>query len=284
MSWIVNVDLNTESIAPAIFARWIASSGSVTLVHVVDDVRASMATAEEKEQISAGAHGALATIAQQAGLDPEKVDIQVGLGKLAEDFLSELAQAREAQGIITARVAAYGEDRIVHLGKTARRLLRRLPVPVIAVPPELVSEGIGAGPVVLAGDGHHDARRAKAFCLDVGGAVGRETHLVHAYPESFKPANSGLPASAWAGMYERYQAQQHDKLERWIGAYDLGGLQVHEVQGDAVASLVTVGRRLETPLVACASRELDAASRLFNSSTGSQLASLAPFAVAVVPM
>ncbi len=283
MSWIVHVDLNTESIAPAIYARWAAHSASIALVHVVDGMLASVASVQEQEQIQAGARAALAKVAERAGLEPDRVDLHVGLGGRAEDVLSELAEKRGAQGIITARQSAFGDDEIVHLGGTTRRLLRRLPVPVVVVPPELVAEGIGEGPVLLAGDGHHDARKAKTFATNVGTAVGRETEMVHVFPKPFKPGASGLPAAAWAGMYERYRAQQHAKLERWMSAFSMGEMKVHEVDGDPIATLTAIGRQLKTPLLVTASRELDTASRIFNSSVGSQLASLAPFPVAVAP-
>src|SRR5690606_31904612 len=70
----------------------------------------------------------------------------------------------------------------VRLGRVARKMLRRLPVPVVVVPPDLEKDAIGDGPVLCTIDTDAHSLAAVRFARELARAVGRELELAHALP------------------------------------------------------------------------------------------------------
>jgi nucleotide-binding universal stress UspA family protein len=150
MKWIVGLSFNQGDITPAVVSAWAGQGADICLVHVIDRARSRFADAATREQMRTGAARALEETAQKAGLDRARTEIVVESDASPETVLAKLATDRGADGIITSR---RGETSVLHLGRTVRRLLRMLPVPVMVVPPKLTVDAIGAGPVLLAGGG-----------------------------------------------------------------------------------------------------------------------------------
>ena len=282
MKWCIGFDLRDEHQAPAAIVRALDQEAAYLAVHVVEPHLERVASDELRDQMRRGARQSLEAAIQRVGLPPERTEMVVGHGAAPDEVLAEIALQRGVDAIVVARRARHSDHRFVRLGTTPRRLLRRLPMPVIVVSPELEVEGLGRGPILLAGDGHHDARRALAFARDLAATFGRRVEMVHVYRERFRPGG-GVPPQYLAGMYERYREQQHEKLQRWISAYDLGGVPCHETEGHTLEHIIHVARREDACMVVCASRQLSGADRVFTSSLGSQLAAWAPMPIVVVP-
>jgi nucleotide-binding universal stress UspA family protein len=284
MKWAIAFDLRHEHCAPGQFAAWVADADAAFVaVHVIDTVRLGTADAALREQVEHGATRALGAAVRRAGLPVDRTELAVVGNSRTAAAIADVAEAHHCDGIIISRLSRFGDDRVVHLGRTARRLLRRLPMPVVVVPPELSREGVRGGPILLAGDGHHDARPARAFADAFATLVGCRVELVHVYRDAFTTGASGVPQVYLTGMYQRYRQQQHDQLNRWRSAYDLGGMPLHETEGDVVTRVLAVARDLASPMIVCASRQLSITERIFSPSVGSQLASIAGIPIAIVP-
>jgi nucleotide-binding universal stress UspA family protein len=282
MKWCIGFDLSDDHQAPALLVPAFDERAECIAVHVVEPYLERVASEEQRDQMRSGARLSLEAAVKRAGLPADRTEIVVGHGRPADEVLAEIALARGADAIIVSRRAKHIDERIVRLGGTARRLLRRLPMPVVVVTPELEADALGRGPILLAGDGHHDARRASTFARDFGTHTGRNVEMVHVYRERFRPSGA-VPQPYVAGMYDRYREQQHAKLERWLSAYNLGGLPCHETEGHVLERIIDVGRKQDACMIVCASRQLSTADRIFTSSVGSQLAAWAPMPIAVVP-
>lgn len=281
MHWIIGVDLQQAHSAPLELATWLDISSTFVVTHFIDRALLRTLQPDVVDQVCEGATVALANAVTRAGL-ARRAEVVLAHGASPENALADLAAERKADAIVVARRAAVGEDRVFRLGRVARRLLRRLPSRIVVVPPELSAEGIRGGPVLLAVDGIHDPRSAARFASEVANVHEREVEMVHVYRTPFAAGASQAPAAYRSGMHRRYREQQHEKLQSWLDLYGLTGSQVHEVEGETVARITHVAVDRGACMVVCASRQMTASERIFNSSVGSLLAASAPFPVAVV--
>ena len=82
-----------------------------------------------------------------------------------------------ASGLVIGRAAERGSRAVVRLGRVARRVLRRLPCPVVVVPPDL--SAVADGPILLATDLDVASASAVTFARDLAARHGRELKVVH---------------------------------------------------------------------------------------------------------
>ncbi|NJK31386.1 MAG: universal stress protein, partial [Deltaproteobacteria bacterium] len=76
-------------------------------------------------------------------------------GRLPRPDLLERAAMLELDALLVGRRARRDEDPIVRLGEVTRRVVRKLPAPVIVVPPDFGDDArdlLGSGPIILATD------------------------------------------------------------------------------------------------------------------------------------
>lgn len=195
----------------------------------------------------------------------------------AETGLS--AAAREAAGVVLGRrVASTGAW--TRLGRVARRLLRRLPAPVIIVPPELANDEF-AGPVMLATDITDFSAAAARFAVAFARELGRPLVCVHV----------GQPR--WDGSYglleprrDELRATYREATERatrdWATRHCPDAELTHEY-GDPVERLVALAEHVRPSLLVLGTGRPGMVERIFTGSTASTVAAAAPCAVAVVP-
>jgi nucleotide-binding universal stress UspA family protein len=283
MKWCMGFDLRDHHSAPAVLARSFGNRATFVAVHVIEPEFERLASDDFRDGMHRAARSSLEAAVERAGLPAERTEVVIGHGGSADEILGTLALEHGAEGIIVARRAARVDDCIVRLGRTARRLMRRLPVTIVVVPPDLTPQAVGSGPVLIAGDGEHDARRAMKFARDVAAELTRTVEMVHVRGAPFRLQATYLPADELARMEEHYRDEQHAKLRDWISAYQLDGLPCHETEGPIVTRLIDVARDRDACMIVCASRELRVTERIFSSSVGSQLAATASRPIAVVP-
>ena len=97
----------------------------------------------------------------------------------ADRMLARRATALSVDGILVGRAAGANERAFVSLGPIPRRLLRRTPVPVVVVPPDLGPATFGGGPVVIAVTPSGDSVGALRFGLTFAETHGWDTRIVH---------------------------------------------------------------------------------------------------------
>jgi nucleotide-binding universal stress UspA family protein len=202
---------------------------------------------------------------------------RVVVADVAEDALASVAASVDA--LIVGRIAPREGMSLVRLGRVARHLLRRVPVPVMVVPPDLRQSAIGSGPIVLATDLGAHSVAAGLLARRLANEIGRPLVIAHVVSDVqphvlFGPSIRPQPTGADLAAAD---------IEAWIAANDLAPATAQLVEGDTVERLMELARKHEAPFVVCGSRRLSMVERIFSSSVGMELARHADRGVLVVP-
>lgn len=282
MKWIVGTDLGERSIGALRVAAWLQhharGDGSLVGVHALDQRVRTMLTEQRAQQIIEATEEALRAQVAQLGIADSFTELRTVLAHTPEEALAEAASTVGIDGVVVGRIARSDGATPWRLGSVARRLLRRLPAPVMVVPPDLAE--LGSGPVLLATDLHDDSAAAGQLALRLSRELGRELLVAH--------VDLALVASTSAigygvAMPLELKPRTIDDVERWIGAQRLGSASATLLEGDVVERLLHCARRARAPLLVCGSRKLGLGERIFSSSVASELAARAETAVVAVP-
>jgi len=216
----------------------------------------------------------------ESGVDDPFAGFHADWAGTPEEGLALAAANPEVTGIIIGRVSGRDPPAPARLGKVARRLVRRLPVPVMVVPPDLLRTDIGKGPVVLATDLDAASIPAAEMARDLARAFGREL-LVACVDESFYRVPAFAPdAIVPLTLVER---RTDEAVLAWTRARGLDSPRLQLCEGERVSTLASVAREHDAALIVCGSRRLSLGERIFASSTASELARRGDRAVLVVP-
>jgi len=278
MRWLVGIDARSLSGGAVTFGRWLSGGRFNTVygVHVVEWVPALQESLDQARpaEVRQRASEALEPLAG----DDHFVELGAMLSTAAEDGLCDAVEAKHAHALVIGRRAPQDGGGMVRLGRVARRILRRLPVPVVVVPPDL--ERVGAGPVVLGVDLTDSCGDAAMVAARIAASMGRSLVLVHAvHPPDRGPY---LPADVWnlsiTGLHDRSEAG----FTSWADRHAVGSTERLTVEGSPVRVLADVAEERDACLLVTGSRGLGGVERLFLSSLGSELAGITPRPVAVV--
>lgn len=280
MRWIVGVDLLELSHGAIRFAAWIhrhQPAEELIGVHCLGPHETGPEQSEEDfhawiqglAERSIGEIGALGAFRAVKVVDAET----------PEEGLEQALRREEADVLVIGRKAKRMTDPIVRLGRAARRLLRTVALPVAVVPPDI--QTLPPGPVVLATDLRDSSRSALSFARAFADKVGRPLRVVYAVA-----LEGSMQAYLTEKGWDRAQQEAVGKGQAALAAY----LAKHDVvaQGEVVCGSVTfellaVCEREAACAMICGSRRLSFVEQLFSSSVGSELASLSPIPVIVVP-
>lgn len=202
-----------------------------------------------------------------------------------ERGLSEGAARLALDALIVGRRAKRDEDPIVRLGEVTRRLLRRLPAPIIVVPPDYGSPGdpgLGEGPVILGTDLSEHGAAAARFAQDLATRLDRKLLLAHG-TQAFHWGVSYIPAATMDRLQEQALAGANSKLEAWAAAQGITDAERHVFVGDPAKHLLRLAYANHAAALVTGSRMLGPIERLFVASVSSEIAAAAPCPVAVVP-
>lgn len=203
-------------------------------------------------------------------------------GTVAEERLVAERDAERAEAIIIGRQAPSDERSLVRLGRVARRLVRRLPAPIVVVPPDLRASTIGEGPILLAIDLADDDASAANFATRLAASVGRDVAVVHVMDYDLA-APRYLPPKSFARFLAQAGVDRARELEAWKAEHHLADAPTIVAQGDVVSRLAAVAQTHGAPVIVCGSRGLSALQRVFVASVASELSCWAGCAVAIVP-
>jgi len=288
-SWTVGIDLRASGTGALHFARWLyeRSEGERErdVFHgafVLEQRRAlnlehSSDLLELERQVEMAV--SLAVKGAEAGSVFSSTKVLDGAD--AEDALTTYADEHDAQAIIIGRRAPTPERRLVRLGRVARRLCRRLPRPVVVVPPELRLADIGSGPIILASSLDADSDGAVAFARHLAASTGRKLAVVHIVPTG-QESTMHIPMLAEAMTAKAGQLDARRALEIWMKQHALAS-DVIVASGDPVDRLIDIAQAERSPLVICGSRMLGAAPRALISSVGTAVAASSGCTTAIVP-
>jgi len=273
--WIVGLDLSLRSRGALVFAAWLQRVGQVPLVgvHMLEEWVRTLAPEDPVPELRAAATS-LATAAGLHAFDR----LQVDTVEEASEGLVESCAA--ASGLVIGRAAERGSRAVVRLGRVARRVLRRLPCPVVVVPPDL--SAVGVGPILLATDLGPASSTAARFAAEMAVRCGHSLELLHVVDDRSVQLIDALQ-SAWAARREASVAAGEAALTQWAGEHLLGAATRHVRTGNPVDAIAETAAARRAALVVVGSRRLSTVMRYFSTSTSSELAATATCPVCVVP-
>jgi len=286
MRWILGIDLNGRSVGALHMAAWLRAhvraepAPEFVAVHVLDE-RLRLVLVPE---ITNGLAPAIATqmdrVAVQAEVASPLAEVRVQWGHSPEDELAQIATSAAATGLLIGRIAGTDARSLQRLGRVARRLLRRLPVPVLVAPPDLAFAAIGRGPIVLATDLGPSSVRAGRMAAELAAALGRELLITHVDDTLFLATTAAPDGILPLASFPR---RAPEEIVEWARANDLPSARVQLVEGERVTRTLDVAQQVDAPLIVCGSRLLGIGERMFASSMASELSRFADRAVLTVP-
>jgi len=292
MKWIVGIDLRPQSDGPVRFAAWLrehvqSEGDDYAGVHVLEREQLEhMGQMVDRQEAARQTQTTMTRVVADAGAAEVLPDPKLVVDEDAEEGLSHACKdahdADQDPVLVVGRRAKRGEDKLVRLGRVARRLLRTLPAPIVVTPPDLDPSTLGDGPIIAATDTRDDSRAACAWAAELGEKLGRSVLLAHVVPMPEHWGASYLPRDSVARVTEELQASGELALEKWAKEQGLQGHAGVVVQGGVLARLLALAEEVRSPMIVVGSHKLSAVVRFFVASVGSELAAMAKVPVAVV--
>lgn len=287
----LGLDLRPQTTGAIQYAVWLCAQAKlqpadhVRAVHVIepDAMVELMRHADEDTILGAFAQRGkdiLDQVARDARLSAPEVH-----GGDSVELLEDRARAHGSTALlISRRAASHKQIAFPRLGAVARRLLRRLKVPIIVAPPDLLPSQVGAGPVMVAVDFEDSSRRAIDWARPIADALQRKLVLVHVADMPDQLGYVGLiQTERWAELVEEILERGRERMDRFVRAHQLEGIETVVERGPVLTGLIDRASESEACLVVCGSGHHGVLHRIVVPSVASELAALAPVPVAVVP-
>ncbi len=300
MKWTVGLDLRLNSEGPLVFAKWLATrcpDDELHGVHVLEQESTQYALGLQAmtdlqglenlfdpNTIRKQAEESTQRLLEKTGAQETLCSATVVLDTSAQAQLAAAVTERPGSGLIIGRRAKRGEDSVIRLGRVARRLLRKLPGPIVVTPPDLEARLIGDGPLIVTTDLEDDAIAAVHFAATLAKRLERELLLVHVVPMPEDWVHQFVPSEKIESVRADLQKSGERRLASWIKQSGITEpVTPLVVQGEVVNQIIELGALKDSPLLVCGSRKLGPFARIFVASVASELAAAAGRPVAVVP-
>jgi nucleotide-binding universal stress UspA family protein len=285
MRWMIGADLGTRSHGALQFASWLCARSSanneqqLSLTHVLDARLRQMLRTDLMAQLMERTRTELAAALDDANATRCTAERQVVEADSPEAGILQALEGTQSDALVIGRRSRREGHQLVRLGRTARRLLRRLPKPVVVVPPDLEAGAIGRGPILLATDLGSATLVAARFAAALAKELSSTVTVLHV-DMAFEsiPTFWGEPAVV-PTRSRRIPADVDD----WAREAGLAGVATRLAEGPTVEGVLQFARSEDASMIVCGSRRLDLVDRIFMSSTGTDLARLADRPVLVVP-
>jgi nucleotide-binding universal stress UspA family protein len=284
MKWIVGTDFGERSVGALRMGAWLREhagdrgASALVGVHVLDERVRTMFDEERAEQLMAASSEVLQRQVDGLEIASSFTELRTVLAESPELGLTAAADTIGIDAVVIGRAARSDDATPLRLGRVARRLLRHLPAPVMAVPPDLAE--IGSGPILLATDLTELSVAAAELAARLAQELQRELLVAHvdlALVLTTSEIGYGI------ALPLEMRPRTLDGVQQWIRAQRLGPASARLLEGDVVERLLHCAREVSSPLIVCGSRHLGLAERIFSSSVGTELARRADRAVLVVP-
>lgn len=287
MKWVLGLDLREYSRGAIAMARWLHGHDDTpdrhrfVGVHVIEETYRVSVRDDELDELCAQTEAAIGDSLSEVEIREAFMSVEVVPGVVAERSLEAAAVYHHAQGLVVGRHATRDGLSVVRLGRVARRLVRRLPVPVMVVPPDLTLAEVGAGPVLATSDLSPQSAASVRFARQFADSIGRTLEVIHV---DTLPVALGYPPGTLLPPTPRFDRKAAEtKIAQWVDEHGLRVDGTRVVEGDVVLSVAEAAHEMGAPLVVCGSRRLSLAERVFQSSVGTELARTARCPVVIAP-
>jgi len=286
MRWILGLDTRHLSQGALHFAVWMARQMKrrdveIVPIHVLEhDMMMMRLRRQHLQEVLDEAQAAAQDAINEAGAADVVADVEVVQAMTADAYLADAVRLHGADGVIIGRAAAADSEALIRLGRVARRLTRELPATVVVVPPSLVAADLGDGPIACAIDPTPESRDAALSALDFAKGVERDTVFLNTAPHVSTSLRSNTPDPELVAVSRKLAKE---KLSRYCETHGLGPAEQEVLYGPVPDVVLGRAGQLRSPLIACGSRRLSLAQRVFASSFGTDLARNAATPVMIVP-
>jgi nucleotide-binding universal stress UspA family protein len=289
-TWAIGVPLTPNHLGPLRFAAALLGTSTADdafAIHVLPDAALmhALVTTQKIQDVHERLRVDISQLLADEGLPSERARVDLVEDEAIDRGLAERATRQNASALIVGRRAKRDDDPLVRLGEVTRRLLRRLPVPLIVVPPDFGEDGdrgFGEGPIVVGVDLTDHCTPAVLFASVLAERLDRPLLLAHG-TQAFHWGVAYVPTST----LHRLQAEAHDKaadvLREWAAPLGLRNASHHVFMGDPAKHLLQIAADQDAAMVVTGSRMLGPIERLFLASVSSEVAAGASCPVAVVP-
>lgn len=290
VKWGVGVELAPDHLGPVRFAATLTqtSPSDVKLaLHVIPDQESlhPLVTHQDADAIRKRVIKDVAEIMIQEGLSGQSVGVELIEDDEVARGLIKSVRRLGLDGLIVGRRAKRDEDPLVRLGEVTRRILRRLPAPVIVVPPDYgdrADHGLGDGPVILGADLSSQGVAAAKFAQDLAIRLDRKLLLAHG-TQAFNWGVSYIPAATITRIQDQARESANNKLAAWAKSNGITDAEQLVFMGDPAKHLLQLAYEKDAAVLVTGSRMLGPVERLFLASVSSEIAAAASCPVAVVP-
>lgn len=288
--WAIGVPLAEHHLGPLHFAAAMISVSPEdrgVAIHVMPDPEFlhPIVKAEEIHELRARIMSDVVQLLADEGLPQERASVELVEDNTIDRGLAECAARLHASALVVGRRARRDDDPLVRLGEVTRRLLRRLSVPLIVVPPDFGDKrdrGFGEGPIMVGVDLTDHCTAAVLFAADLAGRLDRPLLLAHG-TQAFHWGVSYVPAETIARMQTRARDAAANKLREWAAPLGLSNAEHRVFMGDPAKHLLQIAKDEDATMLVTGSRMLGPIERLFLASVSSEVAAGASCPVAVVP-
>lgn len=288
--WGIGVELAEDHLGPLRFVAALTQEhpDDVTVgIHVLPDheLLHPLITHEEARQIRERVAADVTAVMVREGLAAERTRVELVEDDAVERGLAETATRVGVDALVVGRRAKRDEDPIVRLGEVTRRLLRRLPVPVVVVPPDFGDRddrGFGEGPVIVGVDLTEHCTAAVLFGAKLAERLGAPLLLAHG-TQAFHWGVSYIPAATMDRLQQQAREAAANELREWAAPLGLVHAEHRVFMGDPAKKLLELSWQLDAAVLVTGSRMLGPVERLFLASVSSEIAAAASCPVAVVP-
>ena len=277
MKWLIGVDLRHGCEGALAFASWLRKHKPETdlvAMHAIEIPKGRIPVIPD-----------LNTVSDYVDMFVHKhlpdAEVRLFEEQPAEDALARAVSVHQADALVIGRRSPRDRDTLIRLGAVARRLLRRLPSPIIVCPPDLKEGEIGKGPIVAAVQPDAAGASALAFARSVAAQTGRSITAVSVVQRAFPVGISYLPTAGYDG---EARERTESEVRTWLATIPGGdAIDVMFPDDPVIPAIVDTAEELDASLLVCGSRLLSTVDRIVHTSIGSTLAGGARMPVAVVP-
>jgi nucleotide-binding universal stress UspA family protein len=286
MKWIIGLDLRPRSFGALHFATWLTKTvpkadDRFIAVHVLEPehLRAALKYSH-LDDVLAAARDAGTRILEREAPGERIRELEIVDGLEADEGLAAAVAQHGADALVIGRIAGRSEVALVRLGRVARHLVRRLPAPVIVVPPDIEAADLESGPVIALTSLDDSATEACRFAALIAERTGRRLVLLHVVPYLELPF---LPGTSLDEIARDQRRTGEVALAAWMQREQLRADEALVEQGDVLDRADAIADERGSPLLVIGASGREGLDRLTTPSLGRELAATASVPVAIVP-
>ncbi len=287
----LGLDLRPQTTGAIAYGLWLCKTaglqpaGHIHPVHVIEpDAMVELIRHADEDTILGAFKQRGKEILDELGHDGHIHAPEV-FGGDAVEILEDRARTEGSTALLISRRAASKAGVVFpRLGSIARRLLRRLKVPVIVAPPDLLASQVGDGPVLVAVDFEDSSYRAVEWAKPVADTLQRKLELVHMAEMPDQLGYAGfIQSERWEALALEILDRGRERMDEFVRAHRIEGVETTVVRGPVLPGLVDFAAASEACMLVCGSGHHGVLHRIIVPSIASEAAALASVPVAVVP-